>query len=114
MFRESEMILKSSKATSISSFNPEVILKRFKKTTQDNNQGSRESSHSVLSGDGWRELHRLVRATEQQSRKDAQKLSRSLHHIFANVQLLHHENARLREALATKEKQKKKGKPLDL
>jgi hypothetical protein len=109
-----EMILKSFEATGISPFNPEVILKRFKKTAQDNNQGSRESSESVLSGDNWRELDRLVRATEQQSRKDAQKLSRSLHHISAKVQLLHHENTGLREALATKKKHKKKGKPLDL
>ncbi|KAK7177577.1 hypothetical protein PSPO01_16368 [Paraphaeosphaeria sporulosa] len=95
-------------------FNLEVILKRFKKSTQDDDQGSRESSHSVLSGDNWRELDGLVRATEQQSRKDAQKLSRSLHHISANVQLLHHENAGLREALASKKKHKKKGKALNL
>ena len=91
-----------------------MILKRFRKTTQNDNQGSRESSKSVLSGDNWREIDRLVRATEQQSRKDAQKLIRSLHHISAKVQLLHHENANLREALATKKKYKKKGKSLDL
>ena len=111
---KAEAIPKSFEATGISPFNPEVILKRFKKATQDDDQGSRESSKSVLSGDNWRELDRLVRATEQQSRKDAQKLSRSLHHISPKVQLFRHENAGLREAHATKKKHKKKGKPLDL
>ncbi|KAK7178254.1 hypothetical protein PSPO01_15700 [Paraphaeosphaeria sporulosa] len=95
-------------------FHPEVILERFEKSTQDDDQGSQESSESVLSGGNWRELDRLVRATEQQSRKDAQKLSRSLHHISAKVQLLQHENVGLREALSTKKNHKKKGKPLDL
>ena len=111
---QKETILKSFKATGISPPNPEVILKRFKKTSQDNDQGSRESSKSVLSGDNWRELDRLIRATKQQSKKDAQKLSRSLHHISAKVQLLSYENAGLQEALATKKKHSKKGKALDL
>ncbi|OAG00257.1 uncharacterized protein CC84DRAFT_1054094, partial [Paraphaeosphaeria sporulosa] len=88
---EEETILKSFETTGISLFDPEVILRRFKKTTQDDNQGSRESS-----------------------KKDAQKLRRSLHHISAKVQLLHHENAGLREALAIKTKHKKNVKPLDL
>ncbi|KAF1964074.1 hypothetical protein BU23DRAFT_494033, partial [Bimuria novae-zelandiae CBS 107.79] len=56
-----ETILKSFKATSISPFNLEVILKRFTKTTQDE-QESRESSTLVLSGSNWRKLDRLVRA----------------------------------------------------
>ncbi|KAK7178401.1 hypothetical protein PSPO01_15547 [Paraphaeosphaeria sporulosa] len=112
-FKE-ETILKSFMATGLQPFNPEVILKRFERSTQDDDQGSRESPKSILSGDNWRELDRLVRATEQQSKKAAQKLSRSLHHISAKVQLLHHENVGLREALSTKKKHKKKGKPLDL
>ncbi|KAK7178432.1 hypothetical protein PSPO01_15516 [Paraphaeosphaeria sporulosa] len=48
---EEETILKSFETTGISPFDPEVILRRFKKTTQDDNQGSRESSKSVISGD---------------------------------------------------------------
>ncbi|KAF1964495.1 hypothetical protein BU23DRAFT_412597, partial [Bimuria novae-zelandiae CBS 107.79] len=69
----------------------EVILKRFAKTTQDE-QESRESSTSVLSGSDWRKLDRLVRAAvENQASKDAQKLSRSLHHISVQNKLLHHE-----------------------
>jgi hypothetical protein len=60
-FKE-EMILKSFKATGISLFNPEVILKRFTNTTPDE-QESRESSASVLGREDWRKLERLVRST---------------------------------------------------
>jgi hypothetical protein len=112
-FKE-EMILKSFKATGISPFNPEVILKRFTNTTPDE-QESRESSALVLGGEDWRKLERLVRSTvKNQSSKDAQKLSRSLHHISVQNELLYHEIDGLKKALLVKKKHKKKGKPLSL
>jgi len=112
-FKE-ETILKSFKATGISPFDPEVILQRFNDTTLDE-QVSRESSTSALSGSDWRKLDRLVRsAVEDQSSKDAQKLSRSLHHISVQNELLRHEINGLKEALLVKKRHKKKGKPLDL
>ena len=112
-FKE-ETILKSFKATGISPCNPEVILKRFTETTPDK-QGSRESSTSVLSGSDWRKLDRLVRSVvEDQSSKNAQKLSHSLHHISVQNELLRCEINGLKEALLAKEKHKKKSKPLDL
>ena len=112
-FKE-ETILKSFEATGISPFNPEIILKRFTKPIQDQ-QGSRESSTSVLSGSDWRKLDRLVRsAVEDQSSRDAQKLSHSLHHISVQNELLRYEINRLKEALLIKKKHKKKGKLLNL
>jgi hypothetical protein len=112
-FKE-ETILKSFAATGISPFEPEVILKRFTKTSLDT-QESRESSSSVLSGEDWRKMERLVRSTvKDQSSKDAQKLSRSLHHISVQNELLQHEVNGLKEALLVKKKHMKKGKPLDL
>lgn len=111
---QEKTILKSFEATSISPFNPEVILKRFAKPTQDK-QESRESSTSVLSGSDWRKLDRLVRAAvENQGSKDAQKLSRSLHHISVQNELLRLEINGLKEALLVKKKHRKKGKRLDL
>ncbi|KAF1963960.1 hypothetical protein BU23DRAFT_585807 [Bimuria novae-zelandiae CBS 107.79] len=90
----SRRMWEKKEATSILPFNLEVILKRFAKTTQDE-QESRESSTSVLSGFDWRKLDRLVRAVvENQASKDAQKLSRLLYHIL--------------EALLVKKKHKKK------
>ncbi|KAF1969453.1 hypothetical protein BU23DRAFT_582664 [Bimuria novae-zelandiae CBS 107.79] len=67
---QEETILKSFEATSILPFNLEVILKRFAKTTQDE-QESRESSTLVLSGSDWRKLDRLVRAVTAELRKAA-------------------------------------------
>ena len=42
------------------------------------------------------------------------KLKRSLHHMSVQVDILQHENIGLKEALLTKQKQKKKNHPLDL
>jgi hypothetical protein len=56
-----------------------------------------------------------VRATvKDQSSKDARKLSQSFHHLSVQNQLLHQEIEGLKEALATKKKQKNRGKPLGL
>jgi hypothetical protein len=107
-------ILKSFEATGISPLNPDVILKRFTNTTL-NEQGSRESSTSVLSGSGWRKIERLVKvAAKGINNKETKKLSRSLHSISVQNELLKHENKGLREALAAKKKHQKRGKPLDL
>jgi hypothetical protein len=107
-------ILSSFKATGISPLNPNVILDRFTNTTLSE-QESRESSSSVFIGSDWRKIDRLVRsAVKDQSSKDAQKLNRSLHHLSVQNELLHHEIEGLKEALAVKEKHKKRGTPLDL
>ena len=70
---------------------------------------------SILSGKNWRKIERLVKSTvKDQSSKDVKKLSRSLHHISVQNELLHHEVDGLKEALVIKKKHKKRRKSLDL
>jgi hypothetical protein len=107
-------ILKSFEATGMSLFNLDAILKRFINTNPDK-QGSRESSTSVLSGCDWRKIERLVKvAAKDINNEETKKLSRSLHSMSVQNELLKHENKGLREALANKRKHQKRGKPLDL
>ena len=107
-------VLSSFEATGISPLNADVILNRFIYSTPDE-QDSRESSTSVLSASDWRKMDRLIRlAVKDRATDEAKKLSRSLHSLQVQNELLHHENNGLREALVTKKKHKKRGKPLDL
>jgi hypothetical protein len=53
-------------------------------------------------------------AAKDINNKETQKLSRSLHSISVQNELLKHENKGLREALAARKKHQKRGKPLDL
>jgi hypothetical protein len=112
-FKPNTMI-NSFKATGISPLEPDVILKRFVDTDPDE-QGSRERPASVLGGSDWRKIERLVKvvATDMNDKK-TKKLSRSLHSISAQNELLRHEVRELRDALAIKKKGKKRSKPLDL
>jgi hypothetical protein len=112
-FKE-DTIINSFKATGISPLEPDVILKRFIDTDPDE-QGSRESSASVLSGSDWRKIERLVKvAAKYINDQEAKKLSRSFHSISVQNELLKHENRGLREALASKKKGQKRSRPLDL
>jgi hypothetical protein len=107
-------IINSFKATGISPLEPDVILKRFVDTGPDE-QGSRESSASVLSRSDWRKIERLVKVVAKDvNDKETKKLSHSLHSISVQHELLKHENRGLREALASKQKGQKRSKPLDL
>lgn len=107
-------IVKSVEATGISPPNPSVIVDRFTNTTPTR-QESPESSTSTLSGDDWIRLERAVRsAVKGQSSKDAQRLSRSLHHIAVQNQLLRYELEGLEEALVVKKNQEKPTEPLVL
>jgi hypothetical protein len=100
-------ILMSFEATGISPFNPDAILKRFTNTNPDE-QRSRESSTSVLSGSDWTKIERLVKvAAKDINNKETRKLCRSLHSMIVQNKLLEHENEGLREALAAKKKQEK-------
>jgi hypothetical protein len=107
-------IMNSFKATSISPLEPDIILKRFVNTDPEE-QGSRESSASVLSGSDWRKIERLVKVVARDiNDKETKKLSRLLYSISVQNKLLKHEVQGLREALASKRKGQKRSKPLDL
>jgi hypothetical protein len=112
-FKENTTI-NSFKATGISPFEPDIILKRFVNTDLEE-QGSQESSASVLSGSDWRKIERLVKVVARGiNDKETKKLSRSLHSISVQNEPLKHELRGLREALASKKKGQKRSKPLDL
>ncbi len=75
----------------------------------------RESSTSVLSGDDWRAIDRLVRSTAADSNSiQCRKLRSSLHHISVQNQMLQVEVDGLRDVIGTKKRHNKKSKPLDL
>jgi hypothetical protein len=106
-------ITNSFQATGISPLEPDVILQRFVEVHPDK-QGSRESSASVLSGSAWRKIVRLVKIVVMDiNDEETKKLSRSLHSISIQNELLEHENRGLREALANKQKGQKRSKLLD-
>ena len=107
-------ILKSFEATGIWPMDPEVILKKFTKTTTTD-QESRESSISLLSESDWRKMRQLVNAAvKDRSTKEAKKLTRQIHHLQVQNELLNYENRGLREALSAKKKQHRQSKSLHL
>jgi hypothetical protein len=72
-FKE-ETILKAFEATSLSPFNPEVILKRFNRQPQSG--ASSDSDSSALSASNWRKTKSLLRQVVKDRRDPrAQKLS---------------------------------------
>jgi hypothetical protein len=108
-FKE-ETILKSFEATGIWPIDPDIILKRFSYTPEQD-----RSSSSHLSDSDWRQMERLVRtAVKDTCQDEAKKLSHSLHHLSVQNELLRYENKGLREALNAKKKHKKNSKSLDL
>jgi hypothetical protein len=112
-FKEN-MIINSFKATGISPFEPDIILKRFVNADPEE-QESQESSASVLSGSDWRKIERLVKVVARGiNDKETKKLSRLLHSISVQNEPLKHEVRGLREALASKKRVQKRNKPLDL
>jgi hypothetical protein len=108
------LILRAFEATGISPLDPTTILKRFDQAEPPEQQ-SRESSTSVLSASDWRKIDRLLRAVvDTGGDNKAKKLSRTVHHISIQKQLLEHENQGLREALVIQKKRSKRGRPLPL
>ncbi|PVH92752.1 hypothetical protein DM02DRAFT_477238, partial [Periconia macrospinosa] len=98
------LILRAFEATGISPLNPTTILNRFDQP-QPSEQGSRESSTSVLSASDWTKIDQLLKAhVDVGASNGAKKLSRTVHSISVRAQLAEHENKGLREALATQKK----------
>ncbi|KAF1924064.1 uncharacterized protein M421DRAFT_425080 [Didymella exigua CBS 183.55] len=110
-----ELILRSFKATDISPLQPNVILQRFAKSTPEASDSSTSSS-SVYSGKDWLKIETLLRKVVKEEKEETspelRKISRSLHHISIQNQLLHHKNQGLKEALKTQKKHKNKSKVL--
>jgi hypothetical protein len=102
------LILRSFEATGISPLQPNVILQRFAKDTPEASDGSTSSS-SVYSGKDWLKIETLLwKVAKDKSSKELRKISRSLHHISVQNQLLHHKISGLKEVLKTQKKHKNK------
>jgi hypothetical protein len=105
-FKET-IILKAFKATGLSPFNSEVILKRF------NRSSSSDSESSALSTSNWRKTEGLLRqVVKDWGDRQAQKLSQAFHQISTQKTLLEYEVKGLHKALINERTRRKQGKPL--
>ncbi|KAJ8115409.1 hypothetical protein OPT61_g2929 [Boeremia exigua] len=99
------LILKSFEATGIAPLQPNVILQRFAKPSPQASDRSRSSS-STYSGEDWLKIETLLcRVAKDESSKELRKVSRSLHYISIQNQLLHHEIAGLKEYKQVKQQE---------
>ena len=90
----------------------ETELPRY--TTRLDRQ-SRESSTSKLSASDWRKIERLIKAAVDVGAGDKiKKLSRTIHSISVQNQLLERENEGLRKTLVILEKRQTRDRPLPL
>jgi hypothetical protein len=99
--------------TGVQPANPKVILKHFTMITSAQD----EALHigEPRDEDSWNELQDLFEAAvPDKSKVEAKQLSASLHSLQVNNELVHFKNQRLKDAVTTKQKHKKKSKPLDL
>jgi hypothetical protein len=109
-----KLICKSFEATGIVPLVPNAVLSRFKAPPTDGSRpASSDSSSSVLSASDWRKIERLLRqAVSDLGDEKAKKLSRTIHTISVQKDILQHENDQLKEALANEKKRRKRGKAL--
>lgn len=110
----SPLILSAFEATGISPLNPQRILDRFNQSTPSN-QSISDSDSSELSVSNWRKINRRLRSLEDQfDTTVVQQLSHTIHHISIQNQLLKEEIKGLQDALITKKRRSKRGRPLPL
>ena len=109
-----QLILSAFEATGLSPLNPQRILDRFDRSTPSDRY-TPDSDSSGLSALNWRKINRRLRSLEDQfDTTVVQQLSHTIHHISIQKQLLEEENKGLREALITKKRRSKRGRPLPL
>ena len=107
-------ILSSFKAVGVWPLNPDVVLNRFIDSDSETSSGS-NSDAPTYEGDQWRLLDRVARhALSGATEKEASIIRQSLHHMAIQNTLLRSENDGLLDALTTKRKREKQGRPLAL
>ncbi|KAF2825652.1 hypothetical protein CC86DRAFT_324186, partial [Ophiobolus disseminans] len=106
-------ILKAFKATSLSPFKPEAILKRFHYKAIE--QALSDSESLTLSASNWRKTKGLLQqVVKDQGNPQAQKLSQAFHLILVQKSLLAQEAKGLKEALINERLRRKRDKALPL
>ncbi|RMZ67028.1 pogo transposable [Pyrenophora seminiperda CCB06] len=108
-----ETIMKSFQATGVWPMDAEVVLKRFKTTTSEQDEALKLGQQG--DGDSWIQLRIIFdAAVANKAKVEAKRLSRSIHSLQVNNALLYNENSGLQQALNTKKKHKMKRTTLDL
>lgn len=108
-------MLSAFTATRISLLNTDVILNRFRHTSQSCSPPI-SSSTSAYSGEDWLKACSLLRAEVKDPRsRGARKLGQTIHHLSIQNKLLNKEIASLKKTLhLQKKKKKQRNKQLEL
>jgi hypothetical protein len=102
------LIKKAFEATGLSPPNPAVILERFESDSSDD-----EDSGSTEPLNSWQQLNRRFReVVKDPGDPRTQELNEAIHHLHNSMDIHRHAVNDLEQALATKVKRKKPGKPL--
>ena len=107
------LILRSFEAVGIALLNPDVILRRFNKSTPEAEAATSLEVNDV--DNNWRESDRVWRrSVRDPSSTEALQLRQTLHHLSNQNELLKIERENLQAALAAANQKPEKGKPLPL
>ncbi|KAI0573570.1 hypothetical protein TUN199_10570 [Pyrenophora tritici-repentis] len=90
----SEFILKSFQATGVWPMEADAVLKRFNNHPQPHDEDAEIGEHG--DGDSWPELRKILdAAVADKARIESKRLSRSIHSLQVNNELLHTRNEEL-------------------
>jgi hypothetical protein len=105
-------ILSSFKNTGVIPMDPDMILRKFKSATPEQDQSS--NLYEVEASSSWKQVHGLIVSAVKDTRsKEAKQLSNTFHSLQTQSELDRHENTGLKAALDTKKKRKEKMYTLD-
>jgi hypothetical protein len=105
--------MKSFQATGVWLIEADAVLKRFNNHTSEQDEDSEIREHG--DSDSWTQLRKIFdAAVADKAKVEAKRLSRSIHSLQVNNDLLHAQNLDLQEALNIKSKHVTKRTTLDL
>ena len=107
-----ENIFSSFKATSLHPFNPQLVITKFTKNTEDR-PSSASSRGSAIAAEDWKRIEKLLQnVVSNIYDKKAQKLSNTMHALSIENMLLKQQNNSLKQSLVNEKKRRKRSKPL--
>ena len=107
-----ENIYSGFKATSLHPFDPQLIITKFTKDTEDRPSSS-SSRGSAIAAEDWKRIEKLLyNVVGNVYDKKAQKLSNTMHALSIENMLLKQQNNGLKQSLVNEKKRRKRGKPL--
>jgi hypothetical protein len=110
-FLATKLVRRAFEATGICPMNAYVVVQGF--SNKDNDES--EPRPTALLPTEWRQMVRLIRsAVKYTAAEDSQKLSRTLHLLQVQNEVLQYDNNGLRDTLTAKKQRKAVGKPSDL